>query len=311
TLPGAKRLFQPLQTGRGPVGVIGIDRDEPGLLLTLEQQNLLNALMDQAALAVERINLVRDVDLARLSAETDRLRSALLTSISHDLRTPLSSILGAASSLASRDITLDPESQGTMLRTIQEEANRLNRFIGNLLDMTRLEAGPLQLRAGLADLSDVVGAVLQRAEKILAADRVKVELNHDIPMLAIDMVLLEQVLFNLLDNAAKYAPPDSLVRLCAWRDGQAWVRLQVLDEGDGIPPADLERIFDKFYRGVRGADRGRAGTGLGLAICRGFVEAMGGTISAANRADRSGAVFTVSLPVPAVSGLLPQRENPS
>ncbi len=297
TLPGGKRLFLPMQTGRGPTGVFGIDRDEPGPLLTPDAQRLLNALSDQAALAIERVNLVRDVDQARLQAETDRLRSALLTSISHDLRTPLASILGAATSLMSQHGTLEEAGRVAMLRTIREEAERLNRFIGNLLDMTRLESGPLMLTGGLADLSDVVGAVLRRAARILSVYQVKVELQPNLPMLAIDMVLFEQVLFNLLDNAAKYAAGGSTIQLRARRHGdRVWVEL--LDEGDGIPPADVERIFDKFYR-VRRADRQRAGTGLGLAICRGFVEAMGGTITAANRSDRVGAVFTIDLPVPA------------
>ena len=297
TLPGGKRLFIPMQTGRGPIGVIGLDRDEPGPLLTPDQQRLLNALSDQAALALERVNLVRDVDQARLQAETDRLRSALLTSISHDLRTPLASILGAASSLASQHGSLDELGRAAMLRTIQEEAERLNRFIGNLLDMTRLESGPLLPTGGLADLSDVVGAVLRRAERILSAYHVRVDLQPGLPMLAIDMVLFEQVLFNLLDNAAKYSVPGSCVQISAWQDGGI-VRIRVMDEGDGIPEADLERVFDKFYR-VRSADRQRAGTGLGLAICRGFVEVMGGTITAANRDDRPGACFTITLPVPA------------
>ena len=297
TLPGAKRLFLPMQTGRGPIGVLGIDRDESGPLLTPDQQRLLDALSDQAALAVERVNLVRDVDDAKLQAETDRLRSALLTSISHDLRTPLASILGCATSLTSRDTMLDESARRAMLGTIQEEAERLNRFIGNLLDMTRLESGPLALTGDLADLSDVVGAVLRRADRILADYRVQVDLQPNLPMLNIDMVLFEQVLFNLLDNAAKYSSPGSAIVIRARCDGEM-VRVQVLDEGEGIPTADLDRVFDKFYR-VNGTDRRRAGTGLGLAICRGFIEAMHGTISAANRTDRSGAVFTIVLPIPA------------
>ena len=146
TLPGAKRLFMPMQTGRGAVGVIGIDRDEPGPILTPDQHRLLDALADQAALAIERVNLVEDVDRARLVAETDRLRAALLTSISHDLRTPLASILGSATSLAANGDALDAATRLDLARNIQDEAERLNRFIGNLLDMTRLEAGPLPLR---------------------------------------------------------------------------------------------------------------------------------------------------------------------
>ena len=296
TLPGAKWLFQPMRTGRGPIGVAGVIRDEPGLLLTPDQQRLLDALTDQAALAIERVHLARDLHLARLQAETDRLRNALLTSISHDLRTPLASIVGSASSLSSRDMTLDGETRDSLVSTILEEAERLNRFINNLLDMTRLESGALRPRTSLVVLSDMVGAALQRARKILTEHQLEVDLAAGLPMVRLDMVLFEQVLFNLLDNAAKYAPAKTTIRLRAWRDGKL-VRVQVLDEGDGIPPDDLERVFDKFYR-ARGADRRRAGTGLGLAICHGFVEAMSGTIGATNRTDRSGAAITITLTVP-------------
>jgi two-component system, OmpR family, sensor histidine kinase KdpD len=300
TLPGAKRLFMPMQTGRGAVGVIGIDRDEPGPILTPDQHRLLDALADQAALAIERVNLVEDVDRARLVAETDRLRAALLTSISHDLRTPLASILGSATSLAANGDALDAATRLDLARNIQDEAERLNRFIGNLLDMTRIEAGPLPLRTSPVELSDVIGSALRRAGKVLAAHRTQVRLQPDLPMPDLDDVLFEQVLFNLLDNAGKYAPAGSLVTISAWQEG-GQVFLRVLDEGPGIPLADLEHVFDKFYR-VGGADRRRAGTGLGLAICRGFIEAMHGTITAANRNDRPGAVFTIMLPVPANAG---------
>jgi two-component system sensor histidine kinase KdpD len=292
TLPGAKRLFMPMNTGRGAVGVVGIDSDEPGPILTPDQQRLFDALADQAALAIERVNLVEDVDRARLIAETDRLRAALLTSISHDLRTPLASILGSATSLSE---ALDASTRLSLIHNIQDEAERLNRFIGNLLDMTRLESGPLRLRTGAIELSDAIGSALRRASKILAEHRTQVVLQQDLPMLDLDEVLFEQVLFNLLDNAGKYAPAGSLITIKAWQDDGSVV-VQVLDEGPGIPPADLERVFDKFYR-VGGADRRRAGTGLGLAICRGFVEAMNGSITVNNRTDRPGAAFTMRLPV--------------
>jgi two-component system, OmpR family, sensor histidine kinase KdpD len=294
TLPGAKRLFMPMNTGRGAVGVVGIDSDEPGPILTPDQQRLLDALADQAALAIERVNLVEDVESARLVAETDRLRAALLTSISHDLRTPLASILGSATSLATPGEALDAATRLDLIHNIQDESERLNRFIGNLLDMTRLETGPLRPRTGPIELSDAIGSALRRAAKILTDHRTQVVLEPDLPMLELDEVLFEQVLFNLLDNASKYAPAGSLITIKAWQDG-GHVVLQVLDEGPGIPPADLERVFDKFYR-VGGADRRRAGTGLGLAICRGFIEAMGGSITAVNRTDRSGAAFTMMLP---------------
>ncbi len=305
TLPGGKWLFQPLHTGRGPLGVVGIIRDEPGALLTPDQQRLLNALSDQAALAIERISLARDLHLARLQVETDRLRSALLTSISHDLRTPLASILGSATSLRSQDAILDAGTKQALLGTIIEESDRLNRFIGNLLDMTRLESGALKPRTGLAELSDVIGAALQRASKFLADHRVEVRLPPDLPMLALDMVLFEQVLFNLLDNAAKHAAAGSLITIEASHDA-ATVSLRIMDEGEGIPEGDVDRIFEKFHR-AGGPDRRRAGTGLGLAICRGFVEAMDGTITARNRPDRSGAMFEIVLPVP-VNALRPEEE---
>jgi two-component system, OmpR family, sensor histidine kinase KdpD len=296
TLPGAKRLFLPMRTGRGAVGVMGLDSDKSGPLLTPDQRRLLDALMDQAALAVERVRLVEDLDRAKRTVETDRLRSALLTSISHDLKTPLAGILGAASTLRGLSAALDEHAKTDLVATIIDEAERLNRFIANLLDMTRLESGAIAPNAALHDLGEVVGSALERASKILAQHRVEVGLATNLPMVEIDPVLFEQVLFNLLDNAAKYAPAGTTIRIQSWRDRDS-IGLQVLDEGEGVLSADLEQIFDKFYR-ARKVDRVRAGTGLGLAISRGFIEAMHGTISAANRTDRSGAVFTITLPVP-------------
>jgi len=296
TLPGAKRLYMPLRTGRTPIGVIGLDNDKPGPLLTPEEQRLFDALADQAAVAIERIQLVADVERARLAAEADRLRTALLSSISHDLKTPLAGILGAAGTLKDYDASLPDTDRAELVSTIIEESERLHRFIGNLLDMTRLESGAMQPNASLHFPGDIVGSALRRAGRLLARHKVEVALPPDLPMLKVDAVLFEQVVFNLLDNAAKYAPPASTIAIQGWRDGRN-VMLRLVDEGPGIPPEDLERIFDSFYR-VRKTDHVPAGTGLGLAICRGFVEAMGGTISATNRADRSGAIFTIRLPIP-------------
>jgi two-component system, OmpR family, sensor histidine kinase KdpD len=296
TLPGARRLFLPMRTGRGPIGIVGIDGDKPGPLLTPDQRRLLDALMDQAALAIERVRLVADMDRVKRTLETDRLRSALLTSISHDLKTPLASVLGAAGTLRDLGGALDDAQKADLLGTIIDESERLNRFIANLLDMTRLEAGAVVPNAALHDLGEIVGSALRRSAKILAQHRVEVDLAANLPMLQLDPVLFEQALFNLLDNAAKHAPAGTAIRIRGWRDSEA-VSLQVLDEGEGVPPGDLERIFDKFYR-VQKGDQVRAGTGLGLAISRGFVEAMRGTLVAANRSDHSGAVFTIRLPVP-------------
>ena len=299
TLPGAKRLFLPMRTGRGAIGVVGIDSDKTGPLLTPDERRLLDALIDQGALAIERVHLVEDMDKVKRTVETERLRSALLTSISHDLKTPLAAVLGAAGTLRDLAEKMTDAEKADLLATIIDESERLNRFIANLLDMTKLESGAIMPNLAPHDLGEIVGSALRRANKILIRHRVELQLATDLPMIALDAVLFEQVLFNLLDNAAKYAPAGTTIRIQSWRDREL-VCLQVLDEGDGIPPADLEHIFDKFYR-VQKADHVRAGTGLGLAISRGFVEAMNGTIVAANRTDRVGAVFTIRLPIPAES----------
>lgn len=299
TLPGAKRLFLPMRTGRGAIGVVGIDSDKPGPLLTPDERRLLDALIDQSALAIERVRLVEDMDRVKRTVETERLRSALLTSISHDLKTPLAAILGSAGTIRDLAAKLTDAEKADLLATIIDESERLNRFIANLLDMTRLESGAVMPKLAPHDLGEIVGSALRRAHKILDGHRVELDLPADLPMIAIDAVLFEQVLFNLLDNAAKYAPADTTIAVKGWRDRDS-VCVQVGDEGDGIPPADLENIFDKFYR-VQKSDQVRAGTGLGLAIARGFVEAMKGTISAANRSDRPGALFTIRLPLPAES----------
>jgi two-component system, OmpR family, sensor histidine kinase KdpD len=225
------------------------------------------------------------------------LRSALLTSISHDFKTPLASVLGAASTLKDLSNKLSDAEKADLLGTVIDESERLNRFIANLLDMTKLESGAVVPNASLQDVREIVGSALRRAAKILARHQIELELAADLPMLELDPVLFEQVLFNLLDNAGKYAPAGSTIRVHGWRENES-IMLQILDEGEGIPPADLEHIFDKFYRAQKG-DQVRAGTGLGLAISRGFVEALKGTIAAANRTDRSGAVFTIRLPIPA------------
>ena len=295
TLPGGKRLFLPLRTGSGAAGVLGIDRDAPGPLLTPDDRRLLDALCDQAAVAIERISLAKGLDEARVLAETERLRAALLTSISHDLRTPLASILGTVSSLRRFPEKYSATEREDLLATLQDEAERLNRFVSNLLDMTRLESGAIEFKLELLDVAEIVGSALQRAGNVLAGHRVEANIEPDLPMLRLDAVLFEQVLFNLLDNAAKYSPLGSRIDIRATRDGEL-VEIAVVDEGPGIPAADLERIFDKFYR-VQAQDRRRAGTGLGLAICRGFVEALGGWIVARNRRDRSGAVLTIRMPV--------------
>jgi two-component system sensor histidine kinase KdpD len=297
TLPGAKRLFLPMQTGRGAIGVVGIDSDKEGQLLSPDDRRLLDALIDQSALAIERVFLVEDMDRVKRNAETDRLRSALLTSISHDLKTPLAAVLGSASTLRDLSGKLGEAAKAELLATVIDESERLNRFIANLLDMTKLESGAIAPNVALHDLREIVDTALRRASKILNGHRIELKLAARLPMVEVDAVLFEQALFNILDNAAKYAPAGTAIRIETEQDGPSVV-LRVMDEGDGIPPAELEHIFDKFYRARKG-DQVRPGTGLGLAIARGFIEAMKGSIVAANRYDSSGAAFIIKFPVKA------------
>src|ERR1700734_4024807 len=221
TLPGAKRLFLPMHTGRGAIGIMGIDSDKPGPLFTPDQRRLVDALRDQGALAIERVRLVEEMDRVERAAETERLRSALLTSISHDLKTPLAAVLGAAGALRDLGGKLGEAEKADLLGTIIDESERLNRFIANLLDMTKLESGAVSPNVAPHDIGEIVGSALRRASRILAHHEVELELAPDLPMLELDAVLFEQALFNLLDNAAKYAPPETTVRIHGWQSGES------------------------------------------------------------------------------------------
>ncbi|MFA5955385.1 ATP-binding protein [Hyphomicrobium sp.] len=302
TLPGSHRLFLPLRTARGIVGVVGIDSDQPGPLLTPDQRRLFDALVNQSALAIERVHLVEDFERAKRSMETERLRAALLTSLSHDLKTPLAAILGAATTMRDFSDKFDADAREELLSTIIDESERLNRFIANLLDMTKLEAGAISAKTEFHDVAEIIDATLKRAKKILGRHKIQYNIPTATLNVKADPVLLEQVLFNVLDNAAKYAPEGTTIQIDAWQDFNR-VTIQIQDEGTGIPPGDLEKIFDKFYRANK-ADHVRAGTGLGLPISRGFIEIMGGTITAANRYDRDGALVTITLPAPTQSKTL-------
>jgi len=293
TLPTSDWLFLPLRTARGPVGVIGIQMEGQDFLGP-EDSRLLETLADQAAVAMERTSLVADVEAARVSAETERLRSALLSSLSHDLRTPLVSILGAATSLIKYEQDLSANDRSELAHTIQEEAERLNRFVQNLLDMTRLGSGSMKPNADWADLNDIIRAAVTRAEKLLKRRQVKIDIDAGIPLLHVDSVLVQQVFFNLLDNACKYSPPGSMITIWA-RAKDDQVLIEVCDQGAGIPEADREKVFDMFYR-VQAADKQSAGTGLGLAICRGIVEAHGGSIKAEPGLNGAGTCVVITLP---------------
>ena len=297
TLPGAKRLFLPMRTGRGAIGVIGIDSDKPGPLLTPDQRRLLDALIDQAALAIERVKLVEEMDRVERTAETERLRSALLTSISHDLKTPLAAVLGAAGTLRELRAEARRRRKG---RPVRHD----HRRVGAAQPLHRQPArhDQARIRRGRCPTSLCTTSARSSAARCAARAGSCRDTRSNSSSLRIcrwssSMPCCSSRRCSISSTMPRSTPRRR--RRSASRTGASGdsVYLRVLDEGDGIPPTDLEHIFDKFYR-VQKTDQVRAGTGLGLAISRGFVEAMHGTIVAANRTDRSGAAFTISLPIP-------------
>lgn len=278
TLPNALYQFHPIRTSSGVIGAVGFapsDRSKP---LSAGDERTLAALIDQGSLAIERAILVIEARRGEAIVERERLQTTLLSSISHDLRTPLASILGAVTSLRDFGDRMSQDDRDDLILTVEEEARRLTRFVTNLLDMTRVESGALNLRRDWIEVTDVLTAAVKRARKAFPARSIETGFAPDLPMVQGDAVLLEQVVFNLLDNADKYAEAGSPTLIHARSESQALV-LSVEDEGRGIAPGDLDRIFEKFTRLSRGDGR-PAGTGLGLAIAKGTVEAMGGTIRA-------------------------------
>ena len=293
TLPGARRLFVPVRTSSAVVAVIGVSRDEPEFRLSSAQRRLLESIGDLAAVGVERVRLAKDVDQAKIAANQERLRASMLTAVSHDLRTPLAGILGALSSVRVYGAKMPEAERASLLLGAEEETQRLARFVSNLLDLTRLDAGSLTPKSERVQLPELVQGVLQRMAGQLGKHPVLVKLPSDLPALWLDPALFEHVLSNLLDNAAKYTPEGSEIELVAARH-RFTLTLEVRDRGLGIPADELGKIFDLFHR-VQQGDKARAGTGLGLAIARGFMQAMGGSIRARNRED-GGAVFEVEFP---------------
>jgi two-component system sensor histidine kinase KdpD len=299
TLPGANGLYLPLEgTGRR-IGVLGLRPFETRRVFLPEQLQLFETFANQTAQAIERTQLADEAQRAQVEAETERLRAALLSTVSHDLRTPLAVITGATSSLLEGRTTLDAATRDDLTRTAYEEAERLNRLVGNLLDMTRLEAGAVQVRKEWQPLEEVVGAALTRLDTPLQGRQVTTRLPPDLPLVPLDSVLIEQVLINVLENALKYTPAGSPINIAAWASPNA-VTVEIADRGPGLPEEDAQRIFDKFYRVARAG--APSGIGLGLAICRGMVEAHGGRIWAENRPG-GGVAFRFTL---AVDGTPPQ-----
>jgi two-component system sensor histidine kinase KdpD len=290
--PGADSRFLPLRGSRGKVGLLGVKRGasqhvDPGRL------QLLETFAAQVGSALERVQLAEIAQRAEVEIDTERLRSSLLSSVSHDLRTPLGVITGATETLLQHEEYLAPEARKDLLQSAHEEAERLNRLVGNLLDMTRLSSGTLQPNKEWHPLDEVVGVALDRVDPRLDGREVTVVLPSDLPPLPIDAVLMEQVLINLLENAIKYTPPRAPLEISARATASA-VEVGVADRGPGIPTRERAQIFDKFYRIE--PKRSDGGAGLGLAICRGIVESHGGRIWVDDR-EGGGAVFRFSVPL--------------
>lgn len=287
----ATALYVPLRGTREIFGVLCVVPGDNGNVFAPEQQNLVELFANQTALALERTISQKTAEDTRLRMETEQMRSALLSAISHDVRTPLAAITGAASTLRSQDDRLPAETKHELLESISEEAERLSRLVSNLLDLTRFESGTVELRRDLYPLEEIVGSALQRVEKQMEARPVTTFVPDDLPPVYADDVLLGQLVTNLLENALKYTPAGTPVEIAAEAEGDE-VRLEVRDRGPGLTPGEEDRIFEKFYRGSPQSARG---AGLGLAICRAIVQAHEGSIQAFNRPG-GGAVFRVMLP---------------
>ena len=296
TLPGASALHVPLIGSSGPVGVLGLRPTDRHAMDEPERLHQLETFASQTALALERANLATDAQEAEVRIETERLRNSLLSSVSHDLRTPLATITGAVSTILDEGTRLDETTRRELLESVHEEAERLNRLVQNLLEMTRLESGALQLRKDLHPPEEVIGAALSRLGKRLGDRRVTTRVPPDLPLVAMDDVLIEQVLVNLLDNAIKYTPSSSPLDIIATATEQN-LTIEVADRGPGLPPGREDKVFEKFYQTEPGEGRG---AGLGLAICQGIVRAHGGRIWAQNLPGR-GVAFLFTLPLVAPS----------
>jgi two-component system, OmpR family, sensor histidine kinase KdpD len=307
TLSSAQLLYIPLQTGGRVVGVMGVKWADSDQGATPERHRILDAFCSQAALAIERAYLAGKAEQAQLLQATERLERSLLNSISHDLRTPLSSITGALSSLRDGGAVVDTDSKRELLDLAWEEAGRMNRFIGNLLDITRLEAGVLKIKKEPYDFQDLVGSCLASLEPRLKERKIKIHIPQNLPLIPMDSVLMAQVLINLLDNALKYSPPDGIIEVTA-RTRDTWLEIDIADQGPGIPEEYLERVFNKFFRLSRTEEV--SGTGLGLAISKGIIEAHEGKIWAENRPGGGSQIgFTIPLIISRMGEKTPTREE--
>ena len=303
TLPGASSLYVPLLSPRGCIGVLGVRPPSTHAFDTPERLHHLETFANQTALAIDRARVADEAQQTEVRIETERLRNSLLSSVSHDLRTPLATITGVATTLLEQEGRVDAGTRRELLESVREEGDRLNRLVENLLEMTRLESGQLGLRKDWHPIEEVIGAALRRLERRLVGRRITTRVLPDLPLVAMDDVLIEQVLLNLLDNALKYTPAGSPIVIVATATDAA-VTVEVADRGPGLPPGDEEKVFEKFYRGR--PDHGR-GAGLGLAICQGVVRAHGGRIWVQNLPG-GGVAFLFTLPLSGSPPPMPRNE---
>lgn len=293
TLPAAQLRYLPLKTSKGVVGVLGVGKPiTSDTDLTPARRRLMESFANQGAQAIERALLEEQNRQMVLLQSAEKLQNALLNSISHDLRTPLVTITGALSALE-ENLEMDEPTRNTLVENARGEAERLNRLVGNLLNMTRIEGGAIKLHLEPTDVQDLIGTAIEQLGKRAERHQIKVDVPVDFPLLSLDFTLMVQVIVNLLENAVKYSAEGSYIEIKASMVASK-TRLQILDRGDGIPSTDLSRVFDKFYRVQRPESVG--GTGLGLSISKGIVEAHGGHIRALNREGR-GTIIEVELPL--------------
>lgn len=295
TLPRSTAIFLPLVGSEDSIGVVGIQTHDAHRLSDPDQRQLLETCVRQIAIAIERDTLSLQAYDAKLEAESERMRSSLLSSVSHDLRTPLAVIAGATSSIMDSAKDRLTNQEMSLAKSVFDESQRLSRLVDNLLYMTRLESTALRLRTEPHVFEEIVGAAIARVEPFIGTRRINVVIPPDLPLLDVDALLIEQLIINLLENAVRYTPSDRSIDVIA-STSKGKVQVSVRDNGPGIPRGDEEKVFDKFYRGASHAHDSTRGVGLGLAICKAVIEAHGGKIIARNR-EEGGAEFTFSLPV--------------
>lgn len=288
--------FLPLQAPRETLGVIGLKLPSYVGQLDASQRRLARSMADDIAQALLRTRLVADLQSERVANETERLRTALLSSVSHDLRTPLAGIIGAAGSLESYGHAMDEADRRSLLDTIRQEGERLDRYIQNLLDMTRLGHGPLPLTRDWIGIDELIGSAIGRMQRYRPDARFAVAVEENMGPIWVHPALVEQALFNVVENAVKFSPPGDAISIDARLIADDTLQIEVRDRGPGIPEEERGRIFDMFYSVERG-DRGRNGTGLGLAICRGMIGAHGGDVAALPGVDGQGTVLRITLPL--------------